>query len=152
MGVACKRRTSRRVTDKEMFNFNARRVQRETNRRKAFLSDLLRRLESIRDENEDIATLHKTLSSRKDALCAVRERLGVPSLDGEPCEHCGAHLFAQEPRRVCCKHGKFVLPRFRTFRHHCNDCAHRQIRNTEVSQRKSCIQLPCKLRVHEYAR
>ena len=62
--------------------------------------NLLRRLESIRDGNEDIATLHETLSSRKDALCAVRIRLGVPTLDGQPCQHCGAHLFEQESTQI----------------------------------------------------
>ena len=102
--VASKRRSHRQ---RDADAFYARRSQRETNRRKAFLSDLLRRLESVCDGNEDIATLHETLSSRMDALCAVRERLGVPTLDGEPCEHCGAHLFAQGHRGMCCKHGKF---------------------------------------------
>ena len=39
-----------------------------------------------------IATLHEKLSGRKDALCAVRDRLGIPILDGQPCERRGAHL------------------------------------------------------------
>ena len=110
-GVACKRRSHRQ---RDLQAFNARRNERETNRRKAFLSDLLRRLESIRDGNEDIATLHETLSSRKDALCAVRERLRVPTLDIEPCEHSGAHLFAQKSRGMCCKHGTYICC-FRTI-------------------------------------
>ena len=51
-------------------------------------------------ETKTFATLHETLSSRKNALCAVRDRLGIPTLDGRPCEHCGAHLFAQESTQI----------------------------------------------------
>ena len=53
-GVACKRRSHRQ---RDLQAFNARRNERERSRRKAFLSDLLRRLESIRDGNEDILLL-----------------------------------------------------------------------------------------------
>ena len=97
-GVACKRWSH---PQQDLHAFNARRTERETNRRKAFQSDLLRRLESIGDGNEDIANNeHETLSSRKGALCAVHERLGMPTLDGQPCEHCGAHLFAKESNPI----------------------------------------------------
>ena len=93
--------------------------------------NLLRRLESIRDGNEDdIASLHETLSSRKHALCAVRERLGVPTLDGEPCEHCGAHLSFRTriQRDVLQKSATSLFQGYRAFRHHCKDYTHGQIR------------------------
>ena len=73
---------------------------------------------------------------------------------GEPCEHCGAHLFARESRGICCKHGKFVLPRLPDLPPPLQRLytSSDPKASTEVSQRKSCMQLPCKLRVHECGR
>ena len=92
--------------------FNARSTKkRDMDRWKAYLTALLQRLESIRAGSEEIATSYEKLSSRKDALCAVRDRLGIPILDGKPCEHCGTNLVAQYSRHMCYKLGKFVIPR-----------------------------------------
>ena len=101
-GVAYKRRSHRQ---QDLHAFNARRTEL-SNRGKAFLSDVMRRVESIRDGNEDIVTLHETLSSRTDALCAVRERLGVPTLDGQPCEYWGGHVFAKESNPITRHNGR----------------------------------------------
>ena len=66
------------------------------------------------------------VSSRKDALCAVRDSLGVPTLDGQPCEHCGAHLSQKYPEGCVANTANSFFQDYRTFRHHCNDYTHRR--------------------------
>ena len=55
----------------------------------------------------DCFFLHDTISSR---VPAARERLGVPTMGGEQCEHCcGAETFKDESIGVGCKNGKDAL-------------------------------------------
>ena len=65
--VGCMRRVHRK---EGLRAFNARRIKREMDRGKAFLSVLLQRLKSIRGGSEDIATLNETPAAGKT--------LGVP--------------------------------------------------------------------------
>ena len=106
--------------------------------------NLLRRLESIRDGNEDIATLHETLSSRKHALCAVNASECLPWAVNHA--NTAPHTFSHKnPEGCVAKTASSAFQGYRAFRHHCNDYTHRQIRkHRSFAKRKSCIQLPCK--------
>lgn len=86
-------------------DINTQRIAHEKQRRKAAISRALHRLESICDGRDDTAYLDNVINSQRDIyLPAVHTRTapfcGVPTLDGEPCEHCGAKRFAKESKAI----------------------------------------------------
>lgn len=44
------------------------------------------------------------------SLVDARAEMGIPVERADPCEQCGATLFAKEPTGIVCKNGKCVLP------------------------------------------
>lgn len=80
-------------------------------RRASVLSANRSRFDDILRDQQDISRLHSVISQRRQALQAVREDMGVTVKNADPCRHCGAKLFAKESKGICCKNGKYVLPR-----------------------------------------
>ncbi|CAM9479393.1 unnamed protein product [Ectocarpus sp. 12 AP-2014] len=93
---------------------HARRDQLNSIRRKR-RTDIIRarrqRFDNIFGIVNDGALLQDIVQNRISALEEARRDMGVTIQMTDPCVHCGAKLFAKESKGICCKNGKFVLPR-----------------------------------------
>lgn len=85
---------------------NSQRRAKRRNNQCATVGDLLRS-----PVDDDCSNLQDILAHRRAALDADRHKLGITLEPADPCGHCGAILFAKEADGMCCKRGKFILPR-----------------------------------------
>jgi hypothetical protein len=53
--------------------------------------------------------LQRTRQRDLDSVVDLREQHNIQVDVGAPCEHCGAMLFVNEPRGMCCDHGQHVF-------------------------------------------
>lgn len=73
-----------------------------------------RRGSIFNDDNADdsgMSSLQDVRRNRQQSLERARNDGNITTEMGDPCTHYGALLFAKESRGICCKNGKFVLPR-----------------------------------------
>ena len=80
-------------------------------RRATVLNDKRRAAHDIFQTGDESAALRSVVLDRLRALEEARRDRGITAQAGHPCAHCGAELFARESRGICCKNGKFILPR-----------------------------------------